>query len=135
MRTGSHIQAEFKGRHEDEYAWFALGNGIPGLSMNAERAARQILRGVALGDAEVVLTLPAKLAIIARTLFPNLFEDFVALVNRLVLPEPGGVGTRRVKGYASRGKLPEVFTTIDDAAIPANNEAPTGPKLPAIPGP
>src|SRR5437763_933007 len=108
MRTGSHVQAEFKGRHEEEYAWFALGNGIPGLSMSAGRAARQILRGVALGDAEVVLTLPAKLAIAARTLFPNLFENFVAFLNRVALPEPGGVGSRRVKGYASRGKLPRV---------------------------
>jgi len=135
MRTGSHIQAELKGRHEDEYAWFALGNGIPGLSMSAERAARKILRGVALGDAEVVLTLPAKLAIVARTLFPNLFENFVALLNRVALPEPGGVGPLRIKGYASRGKLPAVFTTFNDAAIPPNNEAPTGPKLPAIPGP
>ena len=136
MRTGSHVQAEFKGRHEEEYAWFALGNGIPGLSMSAGRAARQILRGVALGDAEVVLTLPAKLAIAARTLFPNLFENFVAFLNRVALPEPGGVGPRRVKGYASRGKLPEVLTALNDAAIPANNEAPTGPPpLPTIPGP
>ncbi len=41
MRTGSHMNAEFKGRHDEEYGWFALGNAIPGLSMNAERAARK----------------------------------------------------------------------------------------------
>ena len=28
MRTGSHINAEFKGRHEGEYAWFALGGSM-----------------------------------------------------------------------------------------------------------
>jgi NAD(P)-dependent dehydrogenase (short-subunit alcohol dehydrogenase family) len=127
MRTGSHLQAEFKGRHEEEYSWFALGAGMPGLSINAERAARQILRGVALGDAEVVVTLPAKLAIIARALFPNLVQCVSAAVNRFALPEAGGVGPLRVKGYASRGKLPEALTTLNDAAAPENNELPATP--------
>ena len=39
MRTGSHLQAEFKGRHEQEYRWFAIRNATPGFSMSAERAA------------------------------------------------------------------------------------------------
>ncbi len=124
MRTGSHVQAEFKGRHEEEYAWFALGAGMPGLSINAERAARQILGAAARGDAELVITLPARLAIIAHALFPNLVNDLAGLVNRWVLPAPGGVGPRRVKGHGSRGKLPEAFTTLSDRAAAANNETP-----------
>src|SRR5947209_10500262 len=43
MRTGSHAQAEFKGRHDDEFAWFAASAGAPLISMNADRAARKIL--------------------------------------------------------------------------------------------
>jgi short-subunit dehydrogenase len=124
MRTGSHIQAEFKGRHEEEYAWFALGAGMPGLSINADRAAAQILRAAARGDAELVITLPARLAIIAHALFPNLVADLAGLVNRLVMPAPGGVGPLRVKGRDSRGKLPDVFTTLADRAAAANNETP-----------
>ncbi len=124
MRTGSHVQAEFKGRHDEEYAWFALGNATPGLSMNAERAARKILRAAARGDAELILTLPARLAVVAQALFPNLFADLTGLVNRWVLPSPGGVGTLRVKGRDSRGKLPEVVTTLSDRAAAANNETP-----------
>jgi short-subunit dehydrogenase len=124
MRTGSHLQAEFKGRHEQEYAWFAAGAGVPGLSINADRAARQILRAAARGDAELVITLPAKLAIIAQAVCPNLMAGVTSLVNRWVLPDPGGVGPRRIKGRDSRGKLPDVVTTLPDRAAAANNETP-----------
>lgn len=129
MRTGSHIQAEFKGQHDKEYRWFSIGNAIPGFSMSAERAARQILRGVSLGDAEVVLTLPAKVAVVAQTLCPNLVAAVEAFVNRRLLPEPGGVGPQRVKGYASRGATPSALTALSDRASARNNEI--RPGLPA----
>ena len=122
MRTGSHLNAEFKGRHDEEYAWFALGNGIPGLSMSAERAARQILAACARGDAELVLTLPAKIAVALEGICPNLVNNLSTLVNRHILPEPGGVGERRVKGKDSRGVLPDVVTTLSDRAAAQNNE-------------
>lgn len=124
MRTGSHLQAEFKGRHEQEYAWFAAGAGVPGLSISADRAARQILRAAARGDAELVITLPAKLAIVAHAVCPNLMAGLTGLVNRWVLPAPGGVGPRRVKGRDSRGGLPDVVTALPDRAAAANNETP-----------
>ena len=40
MRTGSPMNADVKGQHEAEYAWFAISDSLPGLSMSAERAAR-----------------------------------------------------------------------------------------------
>jgi short-subunit dehydrogenase len=122
MRTGSHLNAEFKGRHDEEYAWFALGTGVPGLSVHAERAACRILEACARGDAECILTLPARLAVALQGLCPNFVEDMAALVNRLVLPEPGGVGPRRVKGKDSRGLLPDAVTTLSDRAAAENNE-------------
>jgi len=122
MRTGSHLNAEFKGRNDQEYAWFALGNAIPGLSMSAERAARQILAACARGDAELVLTLPARLAVALEGLCPNLMANVMALVNRVVLPDPGGVGPRRVKGKDSRGLLPDSVTYLTDRAAAQNNE-------------
>src|SRR5450759_4776995 len=33
MRTGSHINAYFKGKQEREYTWFALGASLPVISM------------------------------------------------------------------------------------------------------
>src|SRR4029077_13867768 len=43
MRTGSHVNAKFKGKHDTEFAWFAASAGAPLISMNADRAARKIL--------------------------------------------------------------------------------------------
>jgi NAD(P)-dependent dehydrogenase (short-subunit alcohol dehydrogenase family) len=43
MRTGSHVNARFKGKHDMEFAWFAASAGAPLISMNADRAARKIL--------------------------------------------------------------------------------------------
>lgn len=126
MRTGSHVNAEFKGQNDREYAWFALGNAIPGMSISAENAARQIIDACATGEAEVVLTLPAKLAVAAQALFPGLVSDVSALVDKWVMPGPGGIGTRRVKGHDSRGVLPSAVTALTDRAAERNNETRAG---------
>jgi short-subunit dehydrogenase len=134
MRTGSHLNAEFKGRHEEEYAWFATGVSMPGFSMNAERAASKILAACARADAEVVLGLPFKLAVAALGIAPNLMDNVLALADRWILPEPGGIGSGVAKGRQSRGKLPEVVTTLNDRAAAENNElhsAGVPPPLPA----
>jgi hypothetical protein len=132
MRIGSHLNAEFKGRHEEEYAWFALGGGLPGFSMSAESAARKILAACARGDAEAVLGLPAKLAVAARALCPNFVADALALVNRVLLPEPGGIGTAVARGSESRGALPKVATALTDRAA-ANNELHASAVPPPLP--
>src|SRR5581483_3612910 len=94
MRTGSPRNASFKGRHREEYAWFSVGDSLPGLSMSAERAARQILAAARRGDAELTLSLPAKLAVRFRAAFPELTARMLASVNRL-LPGAGGIGPIR----------------------------------------
>jgi NAD(P)-dependent dehydrogenase (short-subunit alcohol dehydrogenase family) len=133
MRIGSHLNAEFKGRHEEEYAWFALGSSVPGFSMNAETAGRKILDACACGDAEAVLGLPAKLALAAKAMCPNLVSDALALVNRLLLPEPGGIGSAVARGRDSRGLLPKFVTTLPDRAAAANNEVHAAVKPPPLP--
>jgi NAD(P)-dependent dehydrogenase (short-subunit alcohol dehydrogenase family) len=136
VRTGSHLNAEFKGRHEDEYAWFALGASVPGFSMSAETAARKILAACARGDAEAVPGWPAQLAAALRALAPNLVADALALVNRVLLPEPGGIGRATARGRDSRSALPAFITTLTDRAAAANNEvhaAPVPPPLPTTP--
>lgn len=122
MRTGSHLNAEFKGRHADEYAWFALLNGLPGLSRSAESAASTIIRACAVGDAEVVVGLPAQLAVLAQTLCPNLSSGLRSLADRWLLPDPGGIGAASLRGRESRGKLPGFVTGLIDQAAVQNNE-------------
>ncbi|VTU00445.1 ketoacyl reductase : Ketoacyl reductase OS=Cystobacter violaceus Cb vi76 GN=Q664_51510 PE=4 SV=1: adh_short [Gemmataceae bacterium] len=133
MRTGSHLNAEFKGQHEKEYAWFSLGNATPGFSMSAETAAAKVLDACAVGDAEAVLGLPAKLGVAAMAACPNLTDSLLALADRWVLPERGGIGTGVAKGHESRGALPPVVTTFTDRAAARNNELHAADVPPPLP--
>jgi NAD(P)-dependent dehydrogenase (short-subunit alcohol dehydrogenase family) len=102
MRTGSHVQARFRGDVEREYQIFALAAATPVLAISAERAARSIVRAVARGQAE--LTLPASMRLAARTtaLAPNLTAAVLARVNRF-LPDGRVPQRRRVRSSAVRG--------------------------------
>jgi NAD(P)-dependent dehydrogenase (short-subunit alcohol dehydrogenase family) len=122
MRTGSPRNATFKGQHRAEYAWFSISDSLPVASMNAERAAGQVLEACKRGDAEVILTLPAKLAAHLDASFPELSATILALTNRL-LPGPGGIGTAGVSGSESESAAaPSLLTTLGDAAARRNNE-------------
>jgi short-subunit dehydrogenase len=122
MRTGSPRNATFKGQHRKEYTWFALGDALPGPSMSAERAARQILDACRYGKAEVVLSLPAKAAVTFHGLFPGVTTDLLGYVNRL-LPGPGGIGEESAQGYESESALaPSLITRLSDRAARRNNE-------------
>jgi short-subunit dehydrogenase len=97
MRTGGHVNALFKGAHEDEYRWFSLSASLPLLSMDAEKAARRILLAVKRGDPEIVVGLPAKTASVTHGLFPGLTTEAAALVNALLLPDHA-IADRRIPG-------------------------------------
>jgi short-subunit dehydrogenase len=72
MRTGSPFNARFKGRHRQEFTWFAVADSMPWLSIDARRAARQIVEAARHGDAELIVGLPARLLVIANGLAPDL---------------------------------------------------------------
>jgi NAD(P)-dependent dehydrogenase (short-subunit alcohol dehydrogenase family) len=84
MRTGSHLNASFL--NADEYPWFALGASLPGVSMDAERAARQIVGAIRRGDAECTLSLPAVALATLHGVAPGLTIRVLGLVDRFVLP-------------------------------------------------
>lgn len=122
MRTGSPRHAEFKGQHEKEHAWFRISDSLPLLTIGAERAARQVLDACRRGAAEVVLSLPAKLAVKFHALFPGLTANLLALVDRL-LPAPGGIGTEARAGKDSESAIaPSVLTGLTERAALRNNE-------------
>lgn len=97
MRTGSHVNAIFKGDQDKEAAWFSLGAAVPGASMNAERASRQIVNATRRGDAEKVLTMPANVAARFHGLFPGITADILGLVDRLILPRGNDTTAKRGK--------------------------------------
>ncbi len=122
MRTGSPRNAFFKGQHRAEYAWFSISDALPATSMSAVRAARQIVSACKHGDAEVILSIQAELAVRFHGLFPGLTSDLLGLVNKF-LPAPGGIGSRRASGKESRSKAsPSWLTALDEKAAHANNE-------------
>jgi NAD(P)-dependent dehydrogenase (short-subunit alcohol dehydrogenase family) len=110
MRTGSHINAIFKGRHREEYTWFSLGASLPMTAMSARRAARQIVRAARHGDAEITLGLEAQVLARLAGLFPGLMAEALGVVNRL-LPKAGGIGQERRLGRESETRVTQSFLT------------------------
>jgi NAD(P)-dependent dehydrogenase (short-subunit alcohol dehydrogenase family) len=123
MRTGSPINAQMKGRHEAEYTWFAIADAVPGLSVSAERAARQIIDAARYGDPELTVGLFARAGILFGSLAPSAMAELMALATR-VLPGPAGAeGDRNQDGRDSKTRwAPSMLTTLSDRAALANNE-------------
>lgn len=122
MRTGSPRNADFKGKHQFEYAWFSISDSLPLLTVSAENAARQVVDACKRGQAELVISVPAKIAVLFDSIFPEAMSQMLAVTNRL-LPEPGGVGTERMKGRDSTSTWsPSWVTTLNEEAALRNNE-------------
>jgi NAD(P)-dependent dehydrogenase (short-subunit alcohol dehydrogenase family) len=90
MRTGSHLQARFTGQAEKEFTWFGLGASLPLISMDAERAARQIVAAVRDRRAEIILTPAGQVVSRVAGLAPGLTSGVLHLGQRLALPAPSG---------------------------------------------
>ncbi len=96
MRTGSLPYVYFKGRHEAEARLFGLGM-LPLVSVDAGRAARRIVQGIARGEARVTVGVLAKLARGAHALAPGLFARAMGGVGRL-MPGPVDGHTAAIRG-------------------------------------
>ena len=124
MRTGSHVNAKFRGKHAAEFGWFAASAGAPVISMNADRAARKILAACRRGQPSLTLTFAARTAILGNALFPNLTGYWMKIVNRF-LPKSGDhEGNQLRAGSQLRRLLPAWLTYLPDEATKRNNEGP-----------
>jgi short-subunit dehydrogenase len=122
MRTGSPRNALFKSQHRQEYAWFAISDATPGLSISAERAAARIIRACRHGEAETMVSLPSRLATTFHGVFPGVTAEMNALINAM-LPAPGGIGQDRRTGKESESAAaPSIFTALNERAAARNNE-------------
>jgi short-subunit dehydrogenase len=125
MRTGSHVNAEFAGRRDKEYTWFSLGASLPVVSMDAERAARQIVAGVAQRRPEIFLTPAGQVVSRAAALAPELTTAVLHAVQNLILPGPDGEPTA-VPGRSLHSALPEpvfgALTSLGRTAAARFNE-------------
>lgn len=124
MRTGSHVNALFKGKRQEELAWFAVSDALPVTSMCGRRAARRIVEACRHGEPHLILTQQARLAAAAATVAPGLTARFLEGVNRL-LPGPAedGDGHESRPGWQHSSEwAPSLLTRLADEAAVENNE-------------
>jgi len=105
MRTGSHVNAEFKGRQAQEYAWFSLGAATPLISMSAERAARSIVKATRRGDAEAILSVPAQVLAKLHGALPEVTMPVLEWVSRVVLPSSEAGASGKIKGFEAEREV------------------------------
>jgi NAD(P)-dependent dehydrogenase (short-subunit alcohol dehydrogenase family) len=123
MRTGSPVNAMFKGKRPQEYAWFAISDSLPLASIDARRAARQIVEACRSGRAELVITVQAKLAILAKDLAPELFADVMTFISEM-LPQsaPAADGDVARPGRESESEWAEPGATLTAPTYKAAQE-------------
>ncbi len=130
MRTGSHRQARFGGRRDQEFTWFSLGASLPLVSMDAERAARQIVTAMRARRPEIILTPLGQLAARGAGVVPELTSGLMHLMSEL-LPDPAGTGTASQPGQALRlamsRELFDRLTALGRSAARRFNQAPPRP--------
>ena len=129
LRTGSYFNALFKGRKAAEFTWFSLGDTLPGVSISAERAARQIVRATRRGEAERILSVPAKLLSLMQGIAPNTTTALLTLIDTALLPPPsdktdGGTATPGKDAAPNVPARPlfEAATVLGQAAAERLNE-------------
>lgn len=125
MRTGSPYNAWFKGNHRAEFTWFTLLDSMPGLSIDATRAAAKIVHACRYGDPELVITPQAKLAIVADAIAPSLVARSMQLMNWLLPGAGSPLGQEARSGWQSPTRwAPSWLTRLSDRASARNNELP-----------
>ena len=129
MRTGSHVNAIFKGKNEQEFALFSIGNALPVSSVSAESAAKEIVEACREGRAEAIISIQAELAAKMNALFPELVSGIAGLVNQ-ILPGKGGIGEKHALGKESTSFISPSFLTenLDQASV-RNNELKPGEQI------
>jgi short-subunit dehydrogenase len=88
MRTGSHLRASFRGDPEKELAWFGASAVAPGLSIDADRAARRIVRAIARGDTQLVYTAAARVVARTHDLAPGFWSFMMSVAGRILPKSP-----------------------------------------------
>lgn len=126
MRTGSPFNGWFKGQYREEFTWFVISDSLPIASIDARRAAAQLVDACRHGDPDLVITWPAKLAIIANAVMPEAVAMAMNWANQLVLPAPSeNAGTEAHSGWQSLSDwAPSKLTKMTERAAAANNELP-----------
>jgi short-subunit dehydrogenase len=123
MRTGSYLNALFKGSAKREFAWFGLLANLPGVSVAAGDAAREIREALLKRQLSCTIGFPAKLLIHAEALLPETTRSMMQIANQLVLPSPGTQGATAGKEMNPKfNALFQALTSLGRLAASSYNE-------------
>jgi short-subunit dehydrogenase len=111
MRTGSPYNATFVGRPRTQFAVFnALGN-LPLTSIDARRAAAEIVEAVRKRESELIVSPQARLVALMQGVAPGVISRLSGVAARF-LPETAlGEPAERASGWDSRSAASESFLT------------------------
>lgn len=122
MRTGSPLNADFKGDYRKEYAWFKHADSNPVLSQDPDKTADRIIEALEYGESELTLTLTGKIATFVKGLAPSWVNLLMGIANKL-LPEAVTGDRESVKGWAAESDLSQgPISRMTDKAAARNNE-------------
>jgi NAD(P)-dependent dehydrogenase (short-subunit alcohol dehydrogenase family) len=113
MRTGSHLRAHFVGNHPAEFAWFSAGASLPLVSIDAERAAAQVISGILVGRAMVVTTPLARIGWRIDALFPTLTSAVFGVAAQL-LPR-SSAPAETIEGWEAAERMSPSGRRVSDA--------------------
>jgi NAD(P)-dependent dehydrogenase (short-subunit alcohol dehydrogenase family) len=123
MRTGAIANVDVRGQRDKEYAWFAIGDSLPLLTIDAERAARKIIAAMRRARPRLTITPQARMLELMNVAMPGVFARVSGAVNRL-LPNPAGPeGDMPEPGREHETSVTRSFlTALGRKAAARNNE-------------
>jgi short-subunit dehydrogenase len=130
MRTGSFLNALFKGKRTSEARWFSVSSSLPLMTVSADRAARSIVEATRHGQSVVTIGMPAKILRIIGAVLPGVTANALSWVNQ-VLPQAVSSRERYFRsrqkpqpGYLhqSRTVTRSGILTLGEKAAERNNE-------------
>lgn len=89
MRTGSYMNAKFRGASQEEFAWFGLLGNLPGFSVAADYSATLIREAIEDREQTCTISLPAKVLVALEALAPDVNRAILSVINRFALPQSG----------------------------------------------
>jgi short-subunit dehydrogenase len=100
IRTGSFVNALFKGNQQKEFSWFSILSSLPLLSIDAEKAATRVVKAALRNEPELILSLPANAAVRTAGMAPGLLSYVLGLTARVLPSSPVSTPTASVPGSA-----------------------------------
>ena len=97
MRTGSHRNVRLRGQHQAEARWFGLASATPITSMDADRAARQIVRACREGRSTLTPGVQAHAALAVKSAAPEFLAALLRLAAGMLPEAPANRAAREAK--------------------------------------